>query len=125
MSRCLVPDFWPYSSDYFHTSGRARQVRRVHIKAPDEAFPRRSGHIPQAFCGVAAYDVTDSPKITHAPDQPLPAGLSWCPKCLGIAAVHLGAGPQVEHIVTERLTKRLRSVPTAEQLLAMPDGGPR
>lgn len=114
-----VPDFWPYSSDYFHTSGRARQVRLVHIKAPAEAFPRRRPADSLSFCGVAAWDCRDAPRITHAPDRPLPAGLIWCSKCLGVAAVHLGVGEQVEQLVVERLAQRLQSLPSAEELLAL------
>ena len=114
-----VPDFWPFSSDYYHTSGRAAQVRLVHIKAPAEAAPGSSVADARAFCGTHAYDVTNAPRLTHDPSQPLPAGLGWCPRCIGVAAFYLGVGDRASRLVAAQLTKRLRSVPTASELLAM------
>lgn len=100
-----LPDYAAFSSDYYHTSGRAAQVRRVHIKAPAVAFKRSAPRT--AFCGIGAYDVTNSPKITHAPNKPLPPGLGWCPKCLGVAAEHLGVMDSVAAVVTPALIGRI------------------
>jgi hypothetical protein len=114
----IVPDYWPFSSDYYHTSGRAGQVRLAHIKAPASVFPRRRPPDTNSFCGISAVDHRNAPKVTHSPGAPLPKGLAWCPKCLGLAAVHLGVIADVEAVVLGALSVRLGAMPTAEELLA-------
>ncbi|MEU2759362.1 hypothetical protein [Streptomyces sp. NPDC007094] len=68
---------------YSSQSGRrAGQVRRLHIMREDGPMPGRQGE-----CGTHGHDVTNSPTmiIDPMPATP-PVGLSWCPKCVGLAA---------------------------------------
>ncbi|MEU4986603.1 hypothetical protein [Streptomyces sp. NPDC021969] len=68
------------------TGRRAAQVRRLHIMREDGPMPGR-----QAECGTHGHDVTHSPTviIEPAPETP-PAGLAWCPRCVGLAAARTG-----------------------------------
>lgn len=72
---------------YSTRSGRrAGQVRRLHIVREDGKFPGR-----QAECGVAGWDVRDSPAVVLDPMPAAPPdGLSWCPACVGKAAERVG-----------------------------------
>jgi hypothetical protein len=72
---------------YNSRSGRrANQVRRLHIMREDGPLPGA-----QAECGMHGHDVTHSPTVIldPAPATP-PAGLAWCPKCVGLAAARTG-----------------------------------
>lgn len=64
---------------YVHNHRRAAQVRRLHILREDGKLPRRQG-----LCGAAAWGVTRSEPVVldPMPASP-PAGLSWCPACVG------------------------------------------
>ncbi|APD18570.1 hypothetical protein SEA_PICARD_40 [Streptomyces phage Picard] len=68
------------------TGRRAAQVRRLHIMREDGPMPGRQGE-----CGTTGWDVTHSPAIVldPAPQTP-PAGLAWCPRCVGLAAARTG-----------------------------------
>ncbi|KWW97377.1 hypothetical protein LI90_4349 (plasmid) [Carbonactinospora thermoautotrophica] len=103
MTRPVAPAWAAYHSGYHAGTGRrAGQVRRVHIAAPPDATRRRSTG-PSAFCGVAAWPVTNSTPVLVSPRGPLPPGLTWCPKCLGIAAERLGVLDELARIVTAHL----------------------
>ncbi|MER8042564.1 hypothetical protein [Streptomyces sp. NPDC094032] len=68
------------------TGRRAAQVRRLHIMREDGPMPGRQGE-----CGTAGWDVTQSPAVILDPASPSPpAGLSWCPRCVGLAAARTG-----------------------------------
>jgi hypothetical protein len=68
------------------TGRRAAQVRRLHIMREDGRYPGRQGE-----CGTAGYDVTNSPTVILDPAPPMPPeGLTWCPKCVGLAAARTG-----------------------------------
>ena len=68
------------------TGRRAAQVRRLHIMREDGPMPGRQGE-----CGTTGWDVTHSPAVLldPAPQTP-PAGLAWCPRCVGLAAARTG-----------------------------------
>ncbi|APD18681.1 hypothetical protein SEA_MOJORITA_40 [Streptomyces phage Mojorita] len=68
------------------TGRRAAQVRRLHIMREDGPMPGRQGE-----CGTTGWDVTHSPAVVldPAPQTP-PAGLAWCPRCVGLAAARTG-----------------------------------
>ncbi|MEK9521430.1 hypothetical protein MIU24_18850 [Streptomyces venezuelae] len=68
------------------TGRRAAQVRRLHIMREDGTLPGRQGE-----CGTTGWDVTHSPAVVldPAPQTP-PAGLAWCPRCVGLAAARTG-----------------------------------
>lgn len=75
-----------YSAYHDATARRALQVRRLHIYREDGKWAGKQG-----LCGVDAWDTTNAPKVVL---DPLPArppdGLTWCPRCVGMAAERLG-----------------------------------
>lgn len=87
-------------SGYVEGRQRAQQVRKAHIQPPDGTFPRRSA--PTVACGQHCWDVTDAPRLTVPFDQPLPDGVTWCAKCVGVAADHFGLTPTVLGLVAAR-----------------------
>ncbi|MFD6346504.1 hypothetical protein ACFWF9_17505 [Streptomyces roseolus] len=61
-------------------------VRRLHILREDGKHPGRT-----AECGTAGWPATRSPAVILDPlPQAPPAGLSWCPPCVGRAAERAG-----------------------------------
>lgn len=81
---------------------RAAQVRRLHIMREDGNFPGRSGE-----CGAAGWTVTDSPAVILDPlPAAPPAGLAWCPACVGRAAERAGLLAQFASVL---------AAPTIEQ----------
>ena len=71
---------------------RSRQVRLVHVVRNDGG-PRhyRNGRAKaQTWCGQSARPGPGTgPVVREAPHE-LPPGLSWCPRCVGLLAGHLG-----------------------------------
>lgn len=84
-------------SGYYTGGARAGQVRKVHLIPPDGTFPGRT--VPAAACGQTWWDVTNADRERVPTDQPLPAGLVWCPRCMGVAAERLGLIDQVAALV--------------------------
>jgi hypothetical protein len=75
----------------YYSTYATQHRRRVHIVAPVEFGPRsqyRPGERQEgyAFCRVGAYGA----KTVIEPPYELPAGLVWCPGCLGGAAEAAG-----------------------------------
>lgn len=84
------------------TGRRARQVQRVHVIR--ENGPKgRSG--TGAWCGVHAYDVTNSPPIVRDAPHSLPDGLQWCPKCIGHLAEQLGRLNEIAQLLGAEVTR--------------------
>jgi hypothetical protein len=75
----------------FHRGYRSSRTTRLHIMREDGTFPGRSG-----LCGTHGWAVTRSETVVldPMPDVP-PAGLSWCPLCVGRAAELAGVLGQV------------------------------
>lgn len=98
-------DQWTASASAYFTGARSRrragQVRRVHLIPPAGQFPRRC--VVTAACGQPWWDTDTAPNQTVPLGQPLPDGLTWCPKCLGIAAEQLGLTDQVAELITRAL----------------------
>lgn len=84
-----MTDRWTGSaSTYYAGRRRAGQVHHAHLIPPDGTFPGRS--VPTAACGQPWW-ATANAGVENVPIAgPLPAGLTWCPKCLGVAADVLG-----------------------------------
>lgn len=72
---------------YLRNDGALSQrVRRLHIIRPDGQFPGRS-----AECGVAGWaGIQSTPVLIDPMPACPPAGLSWCPACIGHLAARLG-----------------------------------
>lgn len=72
-------------SGYVDGGTRAGRVRRCHIIREDGQFPGRS-----CLCGANAWPVTRSTPVIIDP-MPFvpPAGLTWCPACIGHLAEKL------------------------------------
>lgn len=87
------------ASAYYGGHGRAGQVRRAHLIPPDGTFPRRG--VPTAACGQPWHASTNAPLESLPLGQPLPAALTWCPKCVGVAADRLGLTDRVVSLVIE------------------------
>jgi hypothetical protein len=70
----------------FYRSYPSPRVTRLHIMREDGKFPGRS-----ALCGVHGWGVRRSEPIVLDP-MPVcpPAGLSWCPLCVGRLAERAG-----------------------------------
>ena len=63
---------------YHSRTGRAGQVKRLHIIREDGKFPGRQG-----WCGIHATSVTDSDAvILNALPYVPPDGLTWCGNCV-------------------------------------------
>lgn len=88
------------TSGYYDGHDRAARVTRVHLIPPPGTFPRRGG--PSAACGQPWWDVQNAPRTAVPLDGPLPDGLTWCPKCLGIAAEVLGVADAVGRLVVAK-----------------------
>lgn len=69
------------------TGKRAGQVKRLHV-IREEGPGDYQGQ--QTMCGQHAWPVTKSEPVIRDAPHPLPDGLTWCPKCVGHAAEHLG-----------------------------------
>ena len=69
---------------YYTPGRRAGQVRRLHVIREDG--PRGWEPGKQALCGTAAWLHRNSPPILRDAPHPLPEGLSWCPRCVGLLA---------------------------------------
>ena len=66
---------------------RAGQVRRLHI------YRDHDGPKPglQGWCGTHGWAVRDSPPVVLDPMPATPPdGLTWCPRCVGLAAETVG-----------------------------------
>lgn len=71
---------------YVHAQRRAGQVTRLHIMREDGPRPGRQGE-----CGTTGYGVTRSePVILDPMPAEAPAGLRWCPLCIGRLAERAG-----------------------------------
>ena len=103
-ARRPVRDRWTAeTSAYYGGHRRAGQVHRVHLIPPDGTFPRRGA--PSAACGTSWWECTNAP-IDQVPfGQPLPAGLTWCPKCVGVAADQFGLTDRVVALVVEAVAQ--------------------
>jgi hypothetical protein len=103
-TRRPVRDHWTAeASAYYGGHGRGGQVRRVHLIPPDGTFPRRGA--PSAACGQPWWETTDAPNECLPFGGPLPHGLTWCPKCLGVAADRLGLADRVAALVVEAVAQ--------------------
>lgn len=75
-----------FHSGYYEGSGRSDRVKRLHIMREDGSFPGRS-----ALCGTNGWNCQRAPRVI---DDPMPAtppaGLAWCPACVGKAAEKVG-----------------------------------
>lgn len=71
---------------YVHNHRRGAQVLRLHIMREDGEWAGRQGE-----CGVHGWGVTRSEPIVldPMPAEP-PAGLRWCPVCVGKLAERAG-----------------------------------
>jgi len=70
----------------FYRSYRSARVTRLHIMREDGKFPGRS-----AECGVHGWGVRRSEPVVLDPMPSVPpAGLSWCPGCVGRLAERRG-----------------------------------
>jgi len=82
---------YPVQSD-----GRSKRITRLHILREEPTAPRARASIglrwPQGECGTSAGPHTESVPvyIDPMPTEP-PAGLSWCPACIGKLAERRGA----------------------------------
>lgn len=80
-------------------------VARVHIMRETpiagRSYGRSRADMPQAWCGTYATAVTNSPivPVEVTSGMTLPAGLAWCPSCVGKAAAHAGLIPQVVDLI--------------------------
>lgn len=76
-----------YHSGYYDGQRRAGQVKRLHIIREDGKWPGR-----QSMCGQPAWRVRNSTPVVldPMPNTP-PAGLTWCPSCVGHLAERMGA----------------------------------
>lgn len=64
---------------YVHEHRRSDRVTRLHTVREDGKFPGRQG-----WCGTHAWGVTRSEPVVLDPMPATPpAGLSWCPMCVG------------------------------------------
>jgi hypothetical protein len=79
---------------YATSTKRSSRVTRVHVVREDGKHAGR-----QTMCGQHAYDVTNSEAIIRNTPHPLPGGLTWCPKCIGHAAEHLGRLDEVARLL--------------------------
>lgn len=71
---------------YVHNHRRGGQVLRLHIMREDGQFGGR-----QAECGTHGWGVTKSEPVILDPMPAVPpAGLSWCPACVGKLAARAG-----------------------------------
>lgn len=70
----------------FYRGYQSARTTRLHIMREDGKFPGRS-----ALCGVHGWGVRRSEPVVldPMPAQP-PAGLSWCPACVGRLAERAG-----------------------------------
>lgn len=80
----------------FHRGYRSERTWRLHLLRDTEPAPRTTSRLrgprtPQGWCGTHAWDVTDSTVvwIDPAPETP-PAGMTWCPGCIGRYAERIG-----------------------------------
>jgi hypothetical protein len=90
-------------SGYYGGHGRGKQVRRVHLIPPDGTFPRRG--VPSAACGQPWWECTYAPIVECLPfGGPLPHGLTWCPKCVGVALDQLGLTDRAVAMVAAAMT---------------------
>jgi hypothetical protein len=78
------------------TGRRPRQIQRVHIIREDG--PKERGG-SQAWCGAHARGVTNSPPIVREAPHALPAGLRWCPACIGHLAEQMGRLGEVARLL--------------------------
>lgn len=76
------------ASAYYGGHGRSLRVRRAHLIPPDGMFPRRTA--PTAACGQSWWESTNAPIEVMPLAGPLPAPLTLCPKCVGVAVEQLG-----------------------------------
>lgn len=79
---------------YVDAGRRAGQVKRLHILRNTPRRVVRASRPPSystGWCGIHAWDVTGSSAVVlnPMPDRP-PAGLEWCPACIGHLADTLG-----------------------------------
>jgi hypothetical protein len=89
---------------YVHGQRRAGQVTRFHIVREDGKWAGK-----QALCGTHFWGVTNSEPVIFdpMPAEP-PAGLSWCPMCVGHLAERLGT--------LNLLARELAAPPTSDTL---------
>lgn len=73
----------------FYSGYRSSMVRRVHIMREDGRWAGGQG-----LCGIAGRATAKSPVVVldPMPDTP-PAGLTWCPSCMGHLAERAGMLP--------------------------------
>lgn len=90
-----LPGWQASASGYFAGRQRAGQV---HLIPPPGTFPRRGVPIT-ASCGAPWWDATNAPREAVSLADPLPDDLTWCPKCLAVAADVLGVVDQVAALV--------------------------
>jgi hypothetical protein len=96
-----VATAWTASASAYHTgsSRRAGQVRRAHLIPPTGTFPRRGA--PTAACGTPWWDTRNAENERLPLGGPLPPELTWCPKCLGVAAEVLGLSARVATLIAQ------------------------
>jgi len=80
----------------YTTGRRAGQVCRVHVIREVGPGDYRG---KQTMCGQHAWPVTNSEPVIRDAPHPLPDGLSWCPKCIGLAAEELGRLDDVARLI--------------------------
>ncbi len=90
---------WTASVSTYPTASRRRagQVRRAHLIPPIGAFPNRGA--PTAACGQPWWGTAKTGNEPVPLGGPLPAGITWCPKCLGVTADALGLAHRVAAMI--------------------------
>lgn len=80
---------------YVQDGHRAGQVRRLHVVR--EHGPRGWEDRPatQTLCGQSTGTHRQSQGIIRATPHPLPDGLTWCPKCVGLLAEQQGRTAEI------------------------------
>ncbi len=92
---------WSASVSTYPTASRRRagQVRRAHLIPPAGAFPGRGA--PSAACGQPWWGTANAANEPVPLSGPLPAGITWCPKCLGVTADALGLADRVAGLIAD------------------------
>lgn len=93
---------------YFKNFRRCDRPVSVHIvrtTAKQPQYARWPRDYPQAWCGVAAREALNSPRVDVDPLQPLAEGLAWCGPCVGRAAEYAGVLPAVVELLMNTATK--------------------
>lgn len=95
-----APRLLAFHRGYHAATKRAGQVRLLHILRPELV-----NGSPHALCHIHAWDCQQSPRV-DLPEFPAtpPEGLSWCPRCLGMAAERLGLAQRLASMIQAALS---------------------